>query len=116
MIPKIFATNTLKNKPEIVQELRLAIESNDPPGVAAATLGMAERPDTTELLGKLEIPVLVICGSEDQFSPPSEMKPLAEKAKHGTFVEIPNTGHLPPLEQPEKFAAALKEWTLLIEN
>ncbi|MDR1140710.1 MAG: alpha/beta hydrolase [Planctomycetaceae bacterium] len=110
MIPKLFAETTLKNKPEIVRELRTAIELNQPSGVAAATLGMAERLDTTELLGELEIPVLVVCGSEDQFSPPSEMKPLAEKAKHGTFVEIPNAGHLPPLEQPERFADTLKEW------
>ncbi|MDR3197225.1 MAG: alpha/beta hydrolase [Planctomycetaceae bacterium] len=112
MIPKLFAETTLKNKPEIVRELRAVIESNQPSGVAAATLGMAERSDTTELLGELDIPVLVVCGSEDQFSPSSEMKPLAEKAKHGTFVEIPNAGHLPPLEQPELFAAALKEWIL----
>ncbi|MDR2439804.1 MAG: alpha/beta hydrolase [Planctomycetaceae bacterium] len=110
MIPKLFAETTSKEKPEIIQELRAVIESNQPAGVAAAALGMAERLDTTELLGELEIPVLVICGSEDQFSPPSEMKPLAEKAKHGTFAEIPNTGHLPPLEQPELFANTLKKW------
>jgi pimeloyl-ACP methyl ester carboxylesterase len=110
MIPKLFAEKTFKNKPEIVQKLRMVIESNNPHGVAAAALGMAERADTTELLDKLNIPVLVVCGSEDQFSPPAEMKPLAQKAKHGQFVEIPNAGHLPPLEQPEQFAATLKEW------
>ncbi|MDR0610470.1 MAG: alpha/beta hydrolase [Planctomycetaceae bacterium] len=112
MIPKLFAEKTFKNKPEIVQELRAVIESNNPYGVAAAALGMAERFDTTELLNELDIPVFVVCGSEDQFSPPSEMKSIAQKAKHGKFVEIPNAGHLPPLEQPEQFAAILKEWTL----
>ncbi|MDR2754903.1 MAG: alpha/beta hydrolase [Planctomycetaceae bacterium] len=116
MIPKLFAETTLKGKPEIVQELRAVIESNRSFGVAAATLGMAERLDTTELLGELEIPVLVVCGSEDQFSPPSEMKPLAEKAKHGTFVEIPNAGHLPPLEQPELFTNTLKKWILSLSR
>ncbi|MDR2704532.1 MAG: alpha/beta fold hydrolase [Planctomycetaceae bacterium] len=117
MIPKLFAEETLKSKPEIVQELRMVIESNNPRGVAAATLGMAERSDTTELLGELDIPVLVVCGLEDQFSPPSEMKPIAQKAKRGKFVEIPNAGHLPPLEQPEQFAVILKEWALaVVEN
>jgi pimeloyl-ACP methyl ester carboxylesterase len=111
MIPKLFAEKTFKNKPEIVRELRAVIESNNPHGVAAAALGMAKRSDTTELLGELNIPVLVICGSEDQFSPPSEMKQIAEKAQYGKFVEIPNAGHLPPLEQPEQFATTLKEWT-----
>jgi pimeloyl-ACP methyl ester carboxylesterase len=112
MIPKLFAEKTFRNKPEVVQELRVVIESNNPHGVAAAALGMAERSDTTELLGKLNIPVLVIGGSEDQFSPPSEMKQIAEKTKRGKFIEIPNAGHLPPLEQPDQFATTLKEWTL----
>jgi pimeloyl-ACP methyl ester carboxylesterase len=114
MIPKLFAEKTFRNKSEIVQELRMVIESNNPYGVAAAALGMAERSDTTELLSELNIPVLVICGLEDQFSPPSEMKLIAQKAKRGKFVEIPNAGHLPPLEQPEQFAATLKEWAIEI--
>jgi pimeloyl-ACP methyl ester carboxylesterase len=114
MIPKLFAEKTFKNKPKIVQELRTVIESNNPHGVAAAALGMAERSDTTKLLNELNIPVLVVCGSEDQFSPPSEMKPLAQKAQYGKFIEIPNAGHLPPLEQPEQFAATLKEWMIAV--
>ena len=54
----------------------------------------------------LLVPVLVICGSEDQFSPPSEMSKLTETAKRGIYVEIPDSGHLPPMEQPELFVDA----------
>ena len=107
MIPKMFSAKTLAEKPEVVREMRVMIESNNPQGAAAATLGMARRPDTTKFLKQINVPVLVVCGSEDQFSPPNEMKPLAEIAQYGSYVEIPDTGHLPPMEQPEAFAEVL---------
>jgi pimeloyl-ACP methyl ester carboxylesterase len=110
MIPKLFSVTTLQHQPETVTELRSMIENNNPLGVAAATLGMAERPDTTEWLSQLEIPVLVIGGSEDQFSPPSDMRQIAQQTKYGTFAEIPNAGHLPPLEQSRTFAEILRNF------
>jgi len=107
MIPKLFSAATRERKPELLSELRnIIIESQHIQGVAMAALGMAERPDTTEILQCLNVPVLVICGSEDQFSPPSEMRRLADMAKYGTYVEIPDSGHLPPMEQPELFVDA----------
>ena len=105
MIPKLFSTATQMRKPELIAELRNIIESQQHiQGIAAAMLGMAERPDTTEVLQQLEIPVLAVCGAEDQFSPPVEMRRLAETAKQGTYIEIPDAGHLLPMEQPELFA------------
>ena len=109
MTPKLFSTTTREHKPELLSELRnIIIESQHVQGVAAATLGMAERSDTTEVLRRLDIPVLAICGAEDQFSPPSEMRMLAEAAKRGTFIEISESGHLPPMEQPGLFVEAFK--------
>ena len=111
MIPKLFSVVTRTQKTELLSELRnIIIESQYTQGVAAATLGMAERSDTTEVLRHLDVPVLAICGTEDQFSPPSEMRSLAETAKQGTFIEIPESGHLPPMEQPELFTDAVTKW------
>jgi len=111
MIPKLFSAATQARKPELIAELRnIIIESEHVQGVAAAVLGMAERPDTTEVLRQLDVPFLMVCGSEDQFSPPTEMRELANRAKQGTFIEIPESGHLPPMEQPERFADAFEMW------
>ena len=108
MIPRLFAAATQERKPELLSELRnIIIESRHVQGVATAVLGMAERQDTTEVLQHLDVPVLVVCGAEDQFSPPSEMRQLAEIAKNGTYIEIPEAGHLPPMEQPELFVDVL---------
>ena len=109
MIPKLFSAATRERKPELLSELRnIIIESHHVQGVAMAVRGMAERPDTTGILQHLDVPVLVICGAEDQFSLPSKMRELAETAKRGTYVEIPNSGHLPPMEQPELFVDAFR--------
>jgi pimeloyl-ACP methyl ester carboxylesterase len=111
MILKLFSAATKTQKPELLSELRnIIIESQYTQGVAAAALGMAERSDTTEVLRHLDVPVLAICGAEDQFSPPAEMRTLAEAAKQGTFIEIPGAGHLPPMEQPELFADSVRKW------
>lgn len=110
MIPRLFSPATRGRKPELVTELRnIIIEVRHVQGVAAATWGMAERPDTTEVLRQLEVPTLVVCGSDDQFSPPQEMRRLAEIAKRGTFIEIPDAGHLLPMEQPESFVNAFEK-------
>jgi pimeloyl-ACP methyl ester carboxylesterase len=107
MIPKLFSTSAREGKPELLEELRnIIIESQHTQGIAAAALGMAERSDTTEVLRRLDMPVLAICGAEDQLSPPSEMRKLANTAQHGIYIEIPDSGHLPPMEQPKLFADA----------
>ena len=109
MIPKLFAKGTQEQKPELITELRnIIVETQLVQGVAAATLGMGERPDTTEVLRQLDVPVLAVCGTEDQFSPPSEMRGLAEIARRGSYIEIPEAGHLPPMEQPERFTAVFE--------
>ena len=111
MIPKLFSAITQERKPELLSELRnIIIESQHVQGVAAATLGMAGRSDTTEVLRQLDVPILAICGAEDQFSPPAEMRTLAETAKQGTFIEIPESGHLPPMEQPDWFASVFEKF------
>jgi pimeloyl-ACP methyl ester carboxylesterase len=113
MLPKLFSQKSISENAAFVDGLRVMIESNNPLGVAAAANGMAEREDTTELLGQLDIPVLVVCGEEDKFSPPTEMKQLAQKAKNSKYLEIKNAGHLPPIEQPKIFANAIRDFVHL---
>ncbi len=112
MIPNVFAAKTLADRPDVVQEMQNIIEANNPFGAAAATRGMAARPDTTELLAALDIPVLVLCGSEDKFSPPEEMERMSLQAKKGQYLVFSEAGHVPPMEQPTQFADALCDFCL----
>ncbi len=63
-------------------EYRKVVEQskkNDPAGIKGGLLAMAGRTDTTENLSKINLPTLVICGSEDKLSTPDVMKSMSEK-------------------------------------
>lgn len=82
----------------------------DPIGVKGSLLAMLGRNDTTEYLGKINIPALVICGEHDTLTPPEVMKPVAEKINGAEFVLIKDSGHMSPIENPLEVNKAIKKF------
>ncbi len=113
MLPKLFAEETQQRRPDLVDATRSVILRTNPQGIAAALRGLAARDDVTELLPKLEIGSLVIVGEHDAISSPKEMEGIAESMPNAAWVVIPNAGHLSPLENPDVFNEALREYILL---
>jgi 3-oxoadipate enol-lactonase len=107
---RLLARSTLENNEEVVEKVRAMILESNPNGVVAALGAMRERPDSTPLLGKIEVPTLVIGGEEDAISSPEVMGAMAEKIPDSRHVTLPGVGHLSNLEAPEDFNAALKEF------
>jgi pimeloyl-ACP methyl ester carboxylesterase len=56
------------------------------------------------------MPTLVVCGEFDQATPPVLNKAIADKVAGARYVELPGCGHCPPLEQPQAFLAAIKDF------
>jgi pimeloyl-ACP methyl ester carboxylesterase len=84
-------------------EKRIAKSSGfDPVGVKGSLLAMLGRNDTTEYLGKIKIPTLIICGELDALTPPPIMMAMADKINNAEFVIIKNSGHMSPIENPEE--------------
>jgi 3-oxoadipate enol-lactonase len=107
---RLLAPDTLENDARVVERVRAMILESNPNGVVAALGAMRERPDSTPLLGKIEVPTLVIGGEEDGISSPEVMGAMAEKIPGSRHVTLPNVGHLSNLEAPDGFNAALKEF------
>jgi pimeloyl-ACP methyl ester carboxylesterase len=107
MMPRLFAPTTQQRRPAVVDGLQKVMMGNDPRGIAAAALGMAERPDMTASLSQIQCPTLVIAGQDDAISPPAEMRGMAEAIPGAKFVEIPAAGHMAPLENPARVNAAI---------
>jgi pimeloyl-ACP methyl ester carboxylesterase len=107
MIPKL-----LKPQPDAaaVAEVRTLIGQAMPSGVAAAQRGMAKRPDSFATLATIACPALVVVGAEDALTPPAEAEKLAAGIKGAKLVKIAGAGHLPCIENPEPFNAALVEF------
>lgn len=100
MPAKLFAESTLQHQPQLVEQVRQMILTTDPRGIAAALRGMAERPDSTELLPGIRVPTLMLAGIEDRLTTPEEMRSMAEATPEAEFVEVPDAGHMAPLENP----------------
>lgn len=110
MIPRLCCEKTFRTRPEVIEKLRTMIVTAPPEGVAAASLGMAERPDLTPLLAQLPFPVLVIVGQFDVISPPEEMEAMAKEVANARFMIIPDAGHMAPMEQPDIVSETIRNW------
>lgn len=107
MTPKL-----LRPKPDAaaVREVRALIGNGTPAGVAAAQRGMARRPDSGPTLSTIHCPTLVVVGEEDTLTPPPESEKMAAAIAGSKLVKIPGAGHLPNIENPAAFDAALMEF------
>jgi pimeloyl-ACP methyl ester carboxylesterase len=82
-----------------------------PTGVAAASRALASRADSWETLARFDCPVRFIGGEHDQITGPESMREMLDKtapAAGATLTLIPGAGHIPPMEKPDEFVAALR--------
>ena len=56
---------------------------------------------------KIDVPTLVICGAEDGATTPAMNRELADAIPGARYLEIPESGHLPCIEQPAALADAI---------
>jgi len=75
-------------------------------GCAAAILNF----DFVARLPTLEVPALVVCGADDQGTPPLENKRIAALIPGARYEEIPQARHLPNVERPAVFNRILISW------
>lgn len=71
---------------------------------------LRDRDDRVDTLRALGAPILVAVGEGDGFLPPDEAQAQAQLARHGRFRVFAGAGHLPSLEQPDEFNAALAQF------
>ena len=79
-------------------------------GAAAALRGRADRRDYTTLLPTIQVPTLVLVGSEDEFTPLADAVFMQERIPNAQLVVLDGVGHLPTLEAPQECNAALAQF------
>jgi 3-oxoadipate enol-lactonase len=77
-------------------------------GAASAIAGT----DFYTTTATLTLPALVIAGSEDGSTPPDLVRETAELIRDHRFALLRRTGHLPPVDRPDAFAATLATFLL----
>ena len=90
--------------------LKNLILRQKPEGLAGALKAIAERPDSSDLLGIMDFPVTIIHGLDDKIIPVDRAREVQNKVKRGTLWEVEETGHMPMMEAPKITADALKSF------
>ena len=106
---RVFSPDYLAAHPEKIEERKQVLLEIDPKAFQAACKILQEA-DLEKVLHRMQVPTLVVCGELDQATPPVLNKAIADKVAGASYVELPGCGHCPPLEQPQAFLAAIKEF------
>jgi 3-oxoadipate enol-lactonase len=103
------AAVTHQTQPALVGLFRAALLGNDPRCYAASCRAIVAA-DVTPLFGQVRCPTLVLLGDGEQVAPLPAARALHRGIAGSRLRVIPNAGHLPFLEQPAAFNAALMEF------
>jgi 3-oxoadipate enol-lactonase len=106
---RVYSPAYLEAHPDAVAERQKVLLDIHPDAFQAACRILQEA-DLVPLLSHLRVPTLVVCGAMDQATPPALNREIADHVKEARYVELPGCGHCPPLEQPDAFLGAIKEF------
>ncbi len=108
---RVFHAAYLKAHPEAVNERKTVLLQIDPAAFRAACTSLVDA-DLAPSLEKLKVPALVVYGELDQATPPALNKVIASCAPGASLIELAGCGHCPPLEAPQAFLAAIREFLM----
>lgn len=108
VLSRMVAPATIRHLPDVAQHVLGMMSGTSPAGAAAALRGRADRLDYVEMLTEIRVPTLVVVGQEDDFTPIEDARLIQEQVPDATLVVIEGAGHLPNLERPAEFNAALE--------
>ena len=101
---------TFATKPDVLEVLRQMMAGAPREGVTGALRAMAERCDSTDLLSGIDMPALVVSGAQDTFTPPEELRALADAIPHSRLEVIEGGGHVCAYERPAAFNHIVGEY------
>jgi len=107
MLPNLTAEPRHQKK---LEEMMLKAK---PKSVSGILRGMAERETTCSVLHEMVQPAVIIAGGKDRLIPIEHAKKMAAVMRNSWLEVIPEAGHMPMLEAPEKVAYILN---LLLEK
>ena len=80
-----------------------------PHGAIHAMKAMMNRQDTTDLVGSLKIPVMVLAGDKDALISIEESREMTSLLTNCDYHELSGVGHMPMLEDPLTSANAINK-------
>jgi pimeloyl-ACP methyl ester carboxylesterase len=110
VLPKMVAPYNIEALPEVAEHVLGMMRGTPAEGAAAALRGRAERPDYTELLGRVTVPALIVVGRDDEFTPVADAEFMCYRIPNATLAVIHGAAHMPNMERPVEFNKAFHEF------
>lgn len=108
-LPFFFARETFENQPELIKQFRnKLLEFKEVGGMFEAALAAFERDDISDRIGAINIPTLVIAGSEDLSATPEEAEFIASQILSARLKIIEDANHLLAVEKPREVLEAIR--------
>jgi pimeloyl-ACP methyl ester carboxylesterase len=106
-LPALVGATTHAERPAVVKRVYADAAKASPEALAWAQRAIALRREAFDVLRGARVPAAVIAGEEDALVSPAESRKVAAALPLGRLVTVPRAGHLPALEEPVAFNAAL---------
>ena len=103
---RLFSPAFQQANPALLAERRERFLATDLAMFTAACHTLAALDLTTAVAG-LAVPTLILAGDGDEATPPAMARRLAALIPHARFTELPGLAHVPQLQDPPAFMAAL---------
>ena len=109
-IPKLIAPASLKRNPGIAVGVYTMIAQTPPAGAAAALRGRALRKDYTASLARIAVPTLIVVGTHDAYTSVETATQMHQSIPHSRLEVFQGIGHMPNLEDTDRFNAVLHDF------
>lgn len=109
-VNNVFAAQTIISNPSLVNKIKSLILSTSPQTITETLEALATREDTCGILNKINIPTLILCGTEDKITPTHLSEFMHANIKNSTLKIIEHAGHLTNLENENQFNKYIKEF------
>lgn len=106
---RLFAPAFQQAHPELIEQRRARFVAVHPETFHAACSALAGLDLRAEARG-VKLPVLVLVGEQDEATPPEMARELASLLPQARFVVLPGCAHVPQLQAPQQFLAAIAEF------
>ncbi len=115
MLPKLLGPASLKRAPALATAVYHMICTTDPRGAAAALRGRALRRDYCDALTQFRFPSLVVLGTDDAYTTVEQAQAMHAAIPASRLEIFPDIGHMPNLEDEDRFNRLLHEFLATIE-
>lgn len=109
-LPGLFSSEFRETHPEKIQALIESGKSFSKEALIAYYRAMIQRPDRTQVLKKLECPVLLVLGNQDELIPVKDLLLQSTLLKKPFVHQIASAGHMSMLETPDELAGTIQDF------